>query len=171
MHEIGIIISLLLLIVIAYRGYSVIAFAPVCAAVAALIATYPVLPLYTEMFMPAAAGYFKNFFPIFMLGAIFGKLIEETGMARSIANKFSATFGAQYALWVLVFSSALLTYGGVSMFVVAFAVYPVGVSMCREARIPKRLIPGAIAFGSFTFSATFFPGSTQIQNIILQCYH
>lgn len=166
MHEIGILLSLALLIFVAYRGYSVIVFAPVCASVAALIASYPLLPLYTEMFMPAAANFLKNFFPVFMLGAIFGKLIEETGMARSIAAKLSETIGSHRALWAIVLSSAFLTYGGVSLFVVAFAVYPVASSLCKQAQIPKRLIPGAIAFGAFTFSATFFPGSPQIQNII-----
>ncbi|MDR2051363.1 MAG: GntP family permease [Deltaproteobacteria bacterium] len=170
MHEIGILISLILLIYIAYRGYSVIVFAPVCACVAALIASYPLLPLYTEKFMPAAAGYVRNFFPIFVLGAIFGKLIEETGMAKSIAEKFSEVCGAQRALYAIVLSSAFLTYGGVSLFVTVFAVYPVAASLCKKADIPKRLIPGCIAFGSFTFAATFIPGSPQIQNIISTRY-
>lgn len=166
MYELGILLSLVLLIFIAYKGYSVIFFAPVCAAVAALISGYPLLPLYTEMFMPNAANYFKNFFPIFILGAVFGKLIEETGMAHSIAQTISKVFGPQRALFAVVLSSAILTYGGVSLFVVAFAVYPVAASLCKQADIPKRLIPACIGFGSFTFTATFIPGTPQIQNII-----
>ena len=44
----------------------------------------------------------------------------------------------------------MLTYGGVSLFVVVFAVYPFAAEMFRQSDIPKRLIPGTIALGAFT---------------------
>lgn len=138
---IGIILSLLLTF-IAYRGLSVILFAPVCALLAAVTAGLPLLPSYTELYMIKAVTYTKNFFPVFLLGAVFGKLMEESGAARSIAKYISQKLGFERAI---ALSTATLTYGGVSMFVVPFAVYPFALAMFKDAQYPRRLIPGCIA--------------------------
>ena len=121
---IGIIISLILLTIIAYRGLSVILFAPLCALLAAITAGLPVMPTYTELFMVKAVTYVKNFFPVFMLGAVFGKIMEESGCAKAIAKYFAEKLGARHAVVAVAMSTALLTYGGVSMFVVPFSVTP-----------------------------------------------
>ncbi|MFZ5753064.1 MAG: GntP family permease [Bacillota bacterium] len=162
----GIILSLILLTIIAYRGFSVILFAPVCALVAAATAGLPLLPTYTEVFMVKAVGYVKNFFPIFLLGAVFGKVMEETGAAKAIAHWITLKLGPAKAVTAVVLACAVLTYGGVSLFVVAFAVYPFAAALFKEGNIPKRLIPACIALGSFTFTMTAFPGTPQIQNLI-----
>lgn len=163
---IGIIVSLLLLTYIAYRGLSVILFAPVCALLAASTAGLPLLPSYSELFMVKAVTYTKNFFPVFLLGAVFGKVMEESGAARSIAKFITLKLGHSRAPLAVAVSTAILTYGGVSMFVVPFAVYPFALTMFRDAGYPRRLIPGCIAIGSFGFSMTALPGSPQIQNMI-----
>ncbi len=147
MQEFGILLSLLCLMFMAYRGFSVILFAPVFAIMAAFASGFEPLPTYTEMFMPRAVGYIKNFFPIFMLGAVFGKVMEDSGMAKSIAGAVIKLIGRERAMYAVVLSCAILVYGGVSLFVVAFAVYPFAASLFKEADIPKHLIPGAIAFG------------------------
>lgn len=166
MQELGILLSLILLMFMAYRGFSVILFAPVFALLAAVASGYDMLPTYTEMFMPRAVGYVKNFFPVFMLGAVFGKVMEDTGMAKTIAKAVVKQLGHERAMYAVVLSCAILVYGGVSLFVVAFAVYPFAASLFREANIPKRLIPAAIAFGAFTWPMDALPGSPQIPNII-----
>jgi len=163
---IGIFVSLALLMWIAYRGYSVIFFAPFLAVFAAVTAGYPVFPTYTEIFMPSLANYAKSYFPMFLLGAVFGKVMEESGAAKSIAHWITKSLGTKYAVTAVVLSAAVLTYGGVSLFVVAFAVYPFAAALFKEGDIPKRLIPGAIACGSFTFTMTCLPGTPQIQNMI-----
>lgn len=163
---IGIIISLALLTWIAYRGFSVILFAPLCALLAALTAGLPLMPSYTELFMNSAGSYVKNFFPIFLLGAVFGKVMEESGMARSIAKWIVGTLGPARSILSIVLAAAILTYGGVSLFVVGFAVYPFAASIFLEANFPRRLIPGCIALGAFGFTMTAVPGSPQIQNMI-----
>jgi H+/gluconate symporter-like permease len=66
----------------------------------------------------------------------------------------------------IVLVCAVLTYGGVSLFVVVFAVYPFAAELFRQSDIPKRLIPGTIALGSFSFTMDSLPGTPQIQNII-----
>lgn len=166
MQELGIVISLVLLMYIAYRGFSVILFAPVLALLAASLQGLAVMPAYTELFMERASFYVKLYFPVFLLGAVLGKIMEETGMAKAIAHKIVQLIGKQHAILGIVLSAAVLTYGGVSLFVVVFAVYPLAAAMFKESDIPKRLIPGAIALGSFTFTMTMVPGTPQIQNVI-----
>ena len=166
MEVIGIVLSLLLLMVFAYRGFSVILFAPIFALLAATMSGFSVMPAYTELFMAKAVTYVKSFFPVFMLGAVFGKVMEDTGMAKGIAKAIIKGLGHERAILAVVLSGAVLTYGGVSLFVVVFAVYPFAAALFREAQIPKRLIPGCIALGSFTFTMDAFPGTPQIQNII-----
>jgi H+/gluconate symporter-like permease len=166
MNSFGILLSLGLLVYVAYRGYSVILFAPILALLAAALQGLPIMPTYTELYMEKAAGYIKLFFPVFLLGAVLGKLMEDTGMARAVAHKIIAALGKERAMLAVVLSCAVLTYGGISLFVVAFAVYPLGAALFKEARIPKRLIPGCIALGSFTFTMTMLPGTPQIQNVI-----
>ena len=167
----GILLSLALLIFLAYRGITVLILAPLLAMVAVLFnGGVPVLASYTEVFMTSFAGYAKSYFPLFLLGAIFGKVMDDSGSAKSIAETIVKALGKDKAILAIVLSCALLTYGGVSLFVVAFAVYPIAAALFKEADIPKSLIPGAIALGSFTFTMTALPGTPQIQNAIPMPY-
>lgn len=164
---IGIFVSLGLLIYLAYRGVTVLLLAPALALVAvAFDGDAPMLASYTEVFMKSFGGYVKQYFPLFLLGAVFGKLMAASGSARVISSAISKRIGVRHAILAVVLSCAVLTYGGVSIFVVAFAVYPIAVALFREADVPKRLIPGSIALGSFTFTMTALPGTPQIQNSI-----
>lgn len=159
--------ALLLLMLAAYRGYSVILFAPLCALLGVLF-TDPaaVLPMFSGVFMEKLVAFVKLYFPVFVLGAIFGKVIELSGFSRSIVSAVIGLAGRQRAILAIVLVCALLTYGGVSLFVVVFAVYPFAAEMFRQGDIPKRLIPATIALGAFTFTMAAMPGSPQIQNII-----
>jgi H+/gluconate symporter-like permease len=159
--------ALCFLMLVAYRGYSVILFAPV-AALGAVLLTDPTLvaPMFTGLFMDKMVGFLKLYFPVFLLGAIFGKLIEVSGFSKAIVAAVIRLFGPSRAMLSIVVVCALLTYGGVSLFVVVFAVYPFAAELFRQADIPKRLIPGTIALGAFTFTMDALPGTPQIQNII-----
>ena len=159
--------ALCFLMLVAYRGYSVILFAPV-AALGAVLLTDPslVAPMFTGLFMDKMVGFLKLYFPVFLLGAVFGKLIEISGFSKAIVAATIKVVGAQRAMLSIVLVCALLTYGGVSLFVVVFAVYPFAAELFRQADIPKRLIPGTIALGAFTFTMDALPGTPQIQNII-----
>jgi len=159
--------ALVFLMVAAYRGHSVILFAPI-AAMGAVLLTDPsaVAPIFTGLFMERMAGFVKLYFPVFLLGAIFGKLIEVSGFARAIVASSVAILGRDRAMLAIVLVAAILTYGGVSLFVVVFAVYPFAAELFRRSNIPKRLIPATIALGAFTFTMDSLPGTPQIQNII-----
>ncbi|MFC7301110.1 GntP family permease [Cognatiluteimonas weifangensis] len=159
--------ALCFLMYVAYRGHSVILFAPV-AALGAVLLTDPslVAPMFTGLFMDKMVGFLKLYFPVFLLGAVFGKVIELSGFSKSIVAATIRLFGASRAMLSIVAVCALLTYGGVSLFVVVFAVYPFAAELFRQSDIPKRLIPGTIALGAFTFTMDALPGTPQIQNII-----
>lgn len=159
--------SLCFLMFIAYRGYSVILFAPV-AALGAVLLTDPslVAPMFTGLFMDKMVGFVKLYFPVFLLGAVFGKVIELSGFSKAIVASVINLVGAKRAMLSIVLVCAILTYGGVSLFVVVFAVYPFAAEMFRQGGIPKRLIPGTIALGAFTVTMDSLPGTPQIQNII-----
>jgi len=159
--------ALTFLMFVAYRGYSVILFAPV-AALGAVLLTAPdlVAPAFTGLYMEKMVGFLKLYFPVFVLGAVFGKVIELSGFSRSIASSVIRLVGPERSIPAIVAVCALLTYGGVSLFVVVFAVYPFAADLFRRGDIPKRLIPGTIALGAFTFTMDCLPGSPQIQNII-----
>lgn len=166
MEVLGILISLFLLMFFAYRGYSVILFAPVFALLAAISQGLSPMPAYTELFMAKAVVYIKSFFPIFMLGAVFGKVMEDTGLAKAIAYKILQAVGKERSILSVILAGTVLTYGGVSLFVVVFAIYPFAAAMFKEAGIPKRLIPATIVLGGCTYTMDAFPGTPQIQNII-----
>ncbi len=159
--------ALAFLMLAAYRGYSVILFAPI-AALGAVLLTEPsaVAPVFSGIFMEKMVGFLKLYFPVFMLGAVFGKVIEMSGFSKSIVQAAIRYIGRSRANAVIVAVCALLTYGGVSLFVVVFAVYPFAAELYRQSNIPKRLMPGAIALGAFSFTMDSLPGTPQIQNII-----
>lgn len=164
----AIVISLLLLMYFAYRGVTVLLLAPLMAALAVILSgeALLLLPIYTATFMEALSGYVLQFLPIFLLGALFGQLMADSGAANTIARWIVHRLGYKHAVLTVVLACGLLTYGGVSLFVVAFAIYPIARNLFKAADIPKRLIPASIALGSFTFTMTAMPGTPAIQNAI-----
>jgi len=153
---------------VAYRGFSVVVGAPLCALLAVLLALGPkaVLPVFSGLFMTAMVKFIALYLPVFLLGALFGKMMELTGAAASISSRIVAVLGEKHTIGAVVLACAILTYGGVSLFVVAFAVYPFAKALFRDSKLPERLIPGTIALGSFTFTMDALPGTPQIQNVI-----
>jgi H+/gluconate symporter-like permease len=145
----GILIALGLLIFLAFRGFTLLLAAPAAAIVAAAFSGEPLLAKWTITFMQGTARFIANFFPLFLLGGVFGKLMDDSGAALSIARGLTERLGNARAVMAVVLACAALTYGGVSLFVVAFAVFPVADALFRQAEVPHRLIPAAIALGAF----------------------
>lgn len=166
MGILGILIALGLLILLAYRGWSILLLAPVCALVAALIAREPMLASWTQTFMRNAADFVAQFFPIFLLGALFGKLMEASGSVEAIATYMTEKLGTKRAILAIVLAGAFVTYGGVSLFVAFFVLAPMGHALFKAANIPHRLMPAAIALGTSTFTMSAMPGTPAIQNAI-----
>jgi H+/gluconate symporter-like permease len=159
------------LMYLAYRGVTLLILAPGLAMLAVVASLErPLLASYTQIFMVATGDFIVQYFPVFLLGAVFGKLMEDSGSAEVLANATIRRLGSERAMLAVVLSCAAMTYGGVSLFVVAFAVFPIAAAVFRRADLPKRLIPGTIALGAFTFTMTALPGTPAIQNAIPMPY-
>ena len=166
----GILIALGLLIFLAFRGFTLLLAAPAAAIVAAAFSGEPVLRQMDADLYGGTGRFIINFFPLFLLGGVFGKLMDDSGAALSIAHDMTKRLGETRAVLAVVLACAVLTYGGVCLFVVAFAVFPVAAALFRQAAVPHRLIPPAIALGAFTFTMTALPGTPAIQNAIPMAY-
>jgi H+/gluconate symporter-like permease len=163
---IGILGGLGLLIWLAFRGWSVLLLAPLAALVAAAAAREPLLAHWTQTFMGGAAGFLAQFFPLFLLGALFGKLMDDSGSVDAIARFMTERLGPQRAMLAVVLAGAMITYGGVSLFVAFFVLAPMAQSLFQAADIPRRLMPAAIVLGTSTFTMSALPGTPAIQNAI-----
>ncbi|MBN9433085.1 MAG: GntP family permease [Bosea sp.] len=163
---IGILCGLGLLVFLAYRGWSVLLLAPAAALIAALFSGEPLLAHWTQTFMGSAALFIGQFFPLFLLGALFGKLMEDSGAVATIAEFMTEKLGTGRAILAVVLAGAIVTYGGVSLFVALFVIAPMAEALFRTADIPRRLMAPAIALGTFTFTMMALPGTPAIQNAI-----
>src|SRR5271169_5362264 len=166
MGLLGILVALGLLIWLAYRGWSILLLAPAAAILAAALAGEPLLAHWTQTFMASAAQFVMQFFPSFLLGALFGKLMEDSGSVTSIAKFLTERLGHERAVLAVVLAGAIVTYGGVSLFVAFFVIAPMAHQLFRSAAIPRRLMPAAIALGTTTFTMSALPGTPAIQNAI-----
>ncbi|BCB06041.1 GntP family permease [Bacillus sp. KH172YL63] len=162
----SILLGLILLMVFAYLGWSIIWIAPIVAGIVALLSGMDLMDAYTNTYMSGFVNFAKQWFPIFLLGAVFGKLMEDTGAAKSVAYQITKMIGEKRAILGVLVAAAVLTYGGVSLFVVVFAIYPISLALFRKANISRKLIAPTIVLGAFTFTMTAVPGTPQIQNLI-----
>ncbi|MBJ3776133.1 GntP family permease [Acuticoccus mangrovi] len=166
MGLLGILIGLAILMSLAFRGWTILLLAPFAALVAAAFSGAPLLAHWTQTFMGAAAGFIAQFFPLFLLGALFGKLMEDSRSVDAIADVMTRTLGPKRAILAVVLAGALVTYGGVSLFVAFFVIAPMGQALFRAGAVPKRLLPAALALGTSTFTMSALPGTPAIQNAI-----
>lgn len=166
MGLIGIIVALALLMWLAYRGWSVLIVAPAAGLVAAAFSGQPLLAQWTQNFMPGAASFVAQWFPMFLLGGLFGKLMDDSGSVASVANFLTRRLGTERTMLAVVLASAAVTYGGVSVFVAFFVLVPMADRMFKSADIPRRLLPATIGLGAFTFTMSAMPGTPSVNNAI-----
>lgn len=166
MGLLGILVGLVVLMALAFRGWTILLLAPAAALIAAAFSGEPLLAHWTQTFMPAAAGFVGQFFPLFLLGALFGKLMDDSGSVTAIADFMTEKLGPSRAVLAVVLAGALVTYGGVSLFVAFFVIAPMGLALFRAGAVPRRLLPAAVALGTSTFTMSALPGTPSIQNAI-----
>src|SRR5262249_53413403 len=143
MGLVGILLALGLLIFMAYRGWSVLLLAPATALVAAAVAREPLLAHWTQTFMGSAAQFLAQFFPLFLLGALFGKLMEDSGSVEAIARFVIERLGTGRAMLAVVLAGAVVTYGGVSLFVAMFVLAPLAPGILCPSRVPPPPVSAA----------------------------
>lgn len=167
--NLGLLGGLALLIILALRGVNIFIAALFCALVVALSNDLSIPKALAEYFPFGPLGAFTfagKFFVLFICGAIFGKLMAASQAANSIAQAITRGLGTQRVLWVSMLVCAVLTYGGVVVFVVIFTMYPLGITLMREANLPKRIFCAAVTLGAGTFTMTALPGTPSIHNVI-----
>jgi H+/gluconate symporter-like permease len=170
MGLIGILLGLALLMWLAYRGWSILLVAPLAALIAAVFSGEPLLAHWTQTFMGGAARFIAQWFPLFLLGGLFGKLMGDSGSVSAIAQYLTNKLGASRTMLAVVAASAIVTYGGVSVFVAFFVLAPLAHEMFRAANLPRRLIPAAVGLGAFTFTMSVMPGTPSVNNAIPMPY-
>lgn len=166
MGLLGILLGLAVMLGLSFRGWSVLILAPLAAMVAALFSGEPLLAHWTQTFMGATGGFLAQFFPLFLLGAIFGKLMEDSGSVNVIADFMTEKLGTKRAILAVVLAGTMVTYGGVSLFVAFFVIVPMAQGLFRAANIPNRLVPAAVMLGTATFTMSAMPGTPAVQNAI-----
>lgn len=166
---VGLVGSVVLLIWLALKGIDIIFAALICALVVIVTNQLPLADSLLNAFALGPLGAFTfagKFFLLFAAGAVFGRVMGDSGAAASVAMALVRVMGAHRALVITTLACGLLTYGGVVVFVVIFAMYPLGLQLLREADIPKRLFCAALALGAGTFTLTALPGTPSIHNVI-----
>ena len=166
MGLLGILVGLAILVWFAFRGWSVLLVAPAAALVAAAFGGQPLLASWTQIFMGSAARFVAQFFPLFLLGAVFGKLMDDSGSVSTVATFMTKKFGVRRVMLAVVLAGAVVTYGGVSLFVAFFVLVPMAQTLFHAAAIPRRFMPAAIVLGTSTFTMSALPGTPSIQNAI-----
>jgi len=162
---VALLISIAVFVFLSYKRISPLIIAPIVTLILAGIMGMNLTDTLLKGYMGLAADYVKMFFFIFLTGAVFAAIMHKTGAAASIAEGMVKVLGKKNVVLGVVLSTAVLTYGGVSLFIIFFIMYPMALVMHKEANITKKLIPGEIALGAFTFTMTT-PGSPQVQNLV-----
>ncbi|QOG20768.1 MULTISPECIES: GntP family permease [Bradyrhizobium] len=170
MGLLGVLVGLALLMWLAYRGVSVLLVSPLAALIAAAFSGEPLLAQWTQTFMSGAARFVAQWFPMFMLGGLFGKLMGDSGSISAIARGLTKRLGTSRTILAVVIASAIVTYGGVSVFVAFFVLVPMAHEMFRAADLPRRLLPATIGLGAFTFTMSVMPGTPSVNNAIPMPY-
>lgn len=158
-------LALLLFGLLAFKQINALILAPLVTIFVIVCSGMPILTSLKELFMPAASAYVTSYFLVFFVGALFGAVYQHTGAAESISKTLAGLCKGKFVAPIIMTITGILTYGGVSGFVVFFVIYPIALNMFKEANLTRRLIPGAISAGCWTWSM-YGPGSPSIQNVI-----
>lgn len=102
---------------------------------------------------------------LFVLGAVYGEIIKKTNLAKYIANILLKSFKNRGVLVILIIS-AIMSYGGIGTFVIAFTIYPIAIEIFKQSKISINLLPAIMLFCPTTICMTMIPGTPSIQNII-----
>ena len=164
-HILVLVIAIALFGVLAFKQMSALILAPLVTIFVILCSGLPVLESLKGLFMPAATDYVTKYFLTFFVGALFGAVYQYTDAAESIARAIAGLCHGKYVAPIIMCITGILTFGGVSGFVVFFVIYPIALNLFKEGNLTRRLIPAAISAGCWTWSMSA-PGSPSIQNVI-----
>ncbi|MDR2825874.1 MAG: GntP family permease [Deltaproteobacteria bacterium] len=163
---IGLLGALVLLVILAYKGLHIIAVSLICSLFVIFTNQLPIWDTLSNGYMGFLKNFVGSYLLMFFLGAVFGELIGQSGAARSISFKIIDLFGPAKAILVVILATTILSYGGVSVFVIIFAIYPIGLFLFKEADVNKKLLPATVLLGSGAYVLTTVPGTPALPNVI-----
>lgn len=166
MGSIGLILGIMILIILAYKGVGALPLTILAGLVVIITNKMNVWSAFSDFYLTGYVGFMKNYFLIFAASSLYAKLMEESGAAIAIGYKFIDWFGKKRAVTVIFLATAVLTYGGVSLFVVIFAIAPIIMVLFKEGDIPRRISVGCLTAGASGFTMTALPGTPAITNVI-----
>ncbi|KAB2331540.1 GntP family permease [Cytobacillus depressus] len=175
-HVAGILLAIAVIIYVAMKGINILIVAPIASIIVILTNQMDFFSsiIGTEnSYMTGLAGFIINFFAVFMLGSILAKYIDASGAAQSIAQKILEKTGTDKPFPILValfIITAVLTYGGLSLFVVVFVLVPLAKPLFKQLNIAWNLITIPIMLGLGTFTMTMLPAAPSIQNVVPTAY-
>jgi len=147
LSTLGVILALVALCILCFKGFHPVVVGLLASAIVALSGGQNLLDSILKSYIPGVAAFFTSYFVIFFFSALLGKIYEETGAAKTVAEKLSSLFGPKLAMLAVCLSTAALIYGGITSFVVIFAIYPIALVLLEKAHIPDRLIPAIVCLG------------------------
>ena len=124
---------------------------------------------FSGAFSDGLSGFVGKWWLMFILGSVFGKIMQDTGLSVLIATLLISRVQCNPILAVLIIS-IIMSYGGISTFVIAFTIYPIASELFQRADIETTIMPAVILFCPTTLAMTMLPGSPSVQNIIPTAY-
>lgn len=166
LQVIGLLLAMTLLVILAFKNWGMIPASLAASIIIIITNRMDVWQAFSVSYAAALENFVGTYLLMFFLGAAFGNIMGESGAAKSISLKLVDLLGADKAILIVVLSAALLSYGGISLFVCVFAIYPIGIVLFKKADISKELFPACMLFGCATFTMVAVPGTPAISNII-----
>jgi len=163
---VGLLVAIVFLIWGAFKGLAALPLSILGAAIVILTNRMNWWDSFSVFYVEGYLSFFRSFLLIFITSALYAKIMEETGSAVSIGYKFIDWFGAKRAVLIVVLTTAIMTYGGISLFVVIFAIAPIIFLLFNEANLPRSFALGPLLIGSATFTMKSLPGSPSATNIV-----
>lgn len=163
---IGVFLGLAILMYLTYKGWHMGLVSVLAALVIIIFNGMGIWNGFSEGYATAFKNFAGTWFLMFLLGAVFGKIMEESGAAASVSNFIVNKLGKKQIVLIILITTAILAYGGISVFVIMFTMYPMCMALFKEADIPKKLFPAMSICMAGTTCMTFLPGSPSVPNLV-----
>ena len=141
----GILISMAILIYGSIKSVNMILLAGLAATIVTLTGQLDMATGYASAYMAGVGGFVTSMLPLFLMGSIFGKLMETSGLGESVADAFLGRIKTDSGIIISIFfATVVLVTAGVSIFVIIFTIYPMAIVMFKKANITKNIMPALI---------------------------
>lgn len=165
-NTIGLLLTFILLIFLIFRGWNIWIISIISTLFLALTNSLNIEEVIFETYSSFFKNFVGNWFLLFILSSIFGKIMEKSGASVIIAKSLASKIEEKRAILIILIITFILSYGGINIFVIVFSVYPICLFLFSKLNIPKEVCPGLILAIPASITMVVFPGTPSIQNTI-----